>query len=254
MRGGRLGPGRVMRWLALLVLGIGAMLGFKAGKLVRRARGRLPQPPALRLLGPSGAVSASRFAALKAGRGRIGPSDAAVTIVVFQTYGCGFCARLAPILDSLRQVFPRDLALVERSFLPTAVQPSLLWHLSVECAADQGRLAEYQAVLYRHLDLAGARGGWLQLADSAGVTDSARFYGCVRSQADRNRIERDTKLAHHLGVVGTPTMVINGTVIVGARTYIALVAAVTDLLAEHSQIGRVSSRSSNDTSQIRAGS
>jgi thiol-disulfide isomerase/thioredoxin len=161
---------------------------------------------------------------------RIGPRSARVTVVVFGTYGCGYCNTFSHTLDSLRAAFPRDVAVVSYTYAPTLSRESLIWHLSAECAADQGRFGVYDSLLYGHLEFAANHNGWLALADTAGINDLAAFYGCVRTEADRARLLASTRLGERLGVRGTPTFVINGILGEGTRSFADLARFTAEVI------------------------
>jgi protein-disulfide isomerase len=215
-------------------LGVGAaalialLISHSGGGVLRYVVSALPARSAG--AGRSGYVSRELFDSVASAGHRVGPPGARVTIVVFGTYGCGYCNSFSRALDSLQTAFPRDVAVVSYAYDPVLSRASLTWHLSAECAADQGRFGTYHRLLFAHLALAADHDGWLALADSAGIRDLARFYGCVRTEADRDRVVAATRLGERLGVRATPTSVINGTLARGSRSFAELAEFVTETL------------------------
>ncbi|MGH7583809.1 MAG: DsbA family protein [Gemmatimonadales bacterium] len=170
---------------------------------------------------------------------RVGPPEADVVLVVFSEYACGHCIAFEPTLEHLRARFPDHVAVVYRHFLPMMERGTLRIHLAAECAADQGRFAEYNHAVFAHASLMSTRNGWLRLGDSAGIPDMARFVGCTRAETDRARIDHDNQVATSIGVIGTPTTFINGLRVVGEVPF-----AMLDSMVAY-QLDRLRPRSAN---------
>jgi predicted DsbA family dithiol-disulfide isomerase len=67
---------------------------------------------------------------------RIGPDDAAVTIVVWSDFLCPYCAAEAPVLDRLRREHPQDVRVIYRHY-PLPMHPGA--DLAAEAAVEAGR-------------------------------------------------------------------------------------------------------------------
>ena len=147
-------------------------------------------------------------------------------LVVFESYSCGYCAVFARTLDSLRNMFPTRLTIVVRSFTPGADQRTLRAYHGALCAGEQGRFAEYRRLMYALPTVAADRNGWFAIADSAGIGDRARFYGCVMTAKYDQRLTADTEAARDLGVSATPTFILAGELVVGTRPLAQLASAV----------------------------
>lgn len=152
----------------------------------------------------------------------LGPDDADVVIVVFANAACGHCAEFHKTLERLLDRYPDHVAVRYRHYVPTMDRPTLRMHLGAECAADQGKFAEYTALTYRRHNLLGERRGWQDAADSVGVPDMAEFVGCTEGRRYFQRVVDDNDAAERVGVAATPTAFLNGVRIVGAAPFESL--------------------------------
>jgi protein-disulfide isomerase len=152
---------------------------------------------------------------LRGGAPMRGRADAPVTVVMFCDFQCPRCAEAAPVVDKLSSTYPSDMRVVYRHFpierthadAGRAAEASL-------CALEQGRFWDmYHSMLANQteLDLSGLirQGGDLGL-------DSPAFARCLESGRHRADWTRDQKDGIALGVAGTPTFFVNGTLIEGA--------------------------------------
>lgn len=136
----------------------------------------------------------------------LGNDSAAVTIVEFADFECGFCKRFHEYADSLHargkafKVVYRHFPLSNHRFAIPAARAS-------ECASEQGQFEAMHRVLYAHADSLGLA-PWAWFAQKAGVADSAAFEQCVRANTPLPSLARDTLDARRLGVNGTPALLI----------------------------------------------
>jgi protein-disulfide isomerase len=213
-------PNRAMRFGTQLLYGIAVVLVVVTIRDRLLARGGSSLRAAS--VAPQGAIDAGTFYTLATEGQRIGPPDAAVTVVVFSNYLCGHCAQFEATLSRLRERYPDHLTVVMKHFVPTRDRNQLSNQMGAECAADQGRFAEYNHLFFRMGQQLVVNDPWLQVADSIRIPDHDRFVGCVRSNKYALRVKRDTEEAKKLGVDGTPTSFINGRRAVGAVALDAL--------------------------------
>ena len=146
-----------------------------------------------------------------AGRGhRIGPLDAAVTIVEFSDFECPACRRFATeTFPALQQRFPGQVSLLYRHYPLRSHLAALPAARAAECAAAQGRFEAFHDVLFAQGDsLRALAFGWL--AKEAGVADLPSFDRCAKSTARVPAIEMDLAEVRRIGGQGTPTLVVNG--------------------------------------------
>jgi protein-disulfide isomerase len=137
----------------------------------------------------------------------LGQDDAPVTIVEFSDFQCGFCAKFALYMDSLRalginvRVIYRHFPLQTHTFAIPAIRAS-------ECAAEEGKFTSMHALLFNHADSLGIA-SWWWFAKAAGLQDSVRFHKCLARTGPIPALVRDSAAARQLGIRGTPTLLIH---------------------------------------------
>lgn len=145
---------------------------------------------------------------------RIGSDSAKVTIIEFADFECGHCVRFSDRFAIWRERYGDDVALVFRHFPLEHNRYAFATAVAAECAAAQGR---FEAM---HNGLFAARARFdgrtmVSFAVAAGVPDTAAFAACLHSEAMAARVRRDRDYIARLGAPGTPTLIINGEVILG---------------------------------------
>lgn len=141
----------------------------------------------------------------------LGSEDARVVITEFVDFQCPFCARLAPRLDSIRGMFPQDVAVVLHHY-PLRTHPEAMTAaIAVECAHRQGRVEPYIQSLFLVQETLESE-PWSSLARGAGVPDLEVFRRCLQLPQDSfPRIQAGLSLAREAGIRATPTLWVNGT-------------------------------------------
>lgn len=142
-----------------------------------------------------------------------------VTIDVYQDFLCPFCRKLEDEAGpTLRQLIDTKQARVVYhpvAFLDRAStnQYSTRSAASAGCASDQDRIVEYSSALYARQPAEGGPGltddDLIQVAASVGIINPA-FAQCVRGGTYRPWIDRVNDGASRRGVIGTPTVFVNG--------------------------------------------
>ena len=158
-----------------------------------------------------------------------GPATAPVTIVEFSDFECPFCGRLFPTLKAVEKIYLDRVRIVYRQFPLRKIHP--LAQKAAEaslCAGEQGRFWDMHDSLFgdqEHLtvDDLKARAVALKL-------DTATFNACLDSGKQVAAIDRDIADGAKAGVTGTPTMFINGRMMVGAQPYAQIQAVIEDEL------------------------
>lgn len=160
---------------------------------------------------------------------RIGPEDAAVTLVTFSDFECPTCAFLATEeFPRLREKYPGRVALVYRHWPLSRHRFAYPAARAAECAAQQGRFEDFHDVVYAQQDSIGVK-TFAEMASEAGVPDLGRFETCAGDTEPVPSIEADIAKAVELGGIGTPTLVVNGLLLRGR-----IRSAVLDSIAEAS--------------------
>jgi protein-disulfide isomerase len=220
---------------ALVVMGVAALA--TTALVVRNKFGPLPPTPRYDL--PQRVDGWQSF--VREGN-RIGPADAAVTIVEFSDFQCPFCKLHAERLDRLRRARPEDIRIVFRHFPVTEQHPHAYnAALASECAGEQGRFEAYREALFRQQERIG-KTGWTDFARQAAVPDVDGFGRCMSERRYARRIAADMRAGKKLGVPATPTILINQWKVVGAPDEPKLDSLVEEAL-----------RSARSTAQVERG-
>jgi protein-disulfide isomerase len=171
------------------------------------------------------AIAANREALESAAHPSIGPAEAAVTVVEFFDYRCGFCRRMVPRLDALlaahddvRVVFVEFPVLGPDSL--RAAQASLaVWRRDPEIYPDVHR-----AIMAAD-DLSAP--ALVAIAEEHGL-DGDRLVEDMQSAAVRDRLAANHRLAREIGVEGTPAFIIGDVFMPGAVPVEQLEAAIAE--------------------------
>jgi protein-disulfide isomerase len=145
-----------------------------------------------------------------------GPADARVTIIEFADFQCPYCQRSVATLEKVLARYPQDVRLVYRHL------PIEKLHLRARAAAEAAACAEEQGAFWPYHDklfannFALERDDLVRYAGELGL-DTGKFTACVDEQRYRAKIDRDLAAAHSLGMDGTPTFVVNGILVAGAK-------------------------------------
>lgn len=146
---------------------------------------------------------------------RRGGSDPLVTWVVFLDYQCPFCGRLDQTMEDMLRAFDGKLRVVVRH-LPLGFHKNA--HLAAEAAqaaGEQGRYWDYHARLMSN-QRALTRADLVRYARDIGL-DSVRFEAALDDGRYAALVDADAREAETLAIRGTPTSVLNGRVLVGAK-------------------------------------
>ena len=162
---------------------------------------------------------------------RLGKADAPVQIVIFSDPQCPFCKKLTEETEpQLIDTFVKtgQAAITYRHF--TFLGPeSLQIAKAMECAGEQGQFWGFHDLAFKQqfpenagLATEDAMQGWAKSLK----LDTARFKTCLQDPQIVQRIQADTDLGRKLGVVGTPTLFINGKPMPGALPFAFLKGAI----------------------------
>ncbi len=149
---------------------------------------------------------------------RTGAKEPQVTVVIFSDFQCPYCAGFEQRFAQARRDAGLRVAVVYRQFpLQMTHRFALDAARASECASDQDRFQAYHDTLFKWQDSLG-RTPWSRIASASGVPDTVKFAGCMKTHVVDARIKADQAAAEQIGVEGTPTFVINGTLYQGSLT------------------------------------
>lgn len=142
---------------------------------------------------------------------RIGPDNARMVITEFVDFRCPYCRSLAPVLDSVFAAFDGDVALEIHHFPLAIHELALPTAVAAECADRQGKFRPMYHALYEQMDSVGKR-AWRELAADPRIGDIRAFEACMHIPAEQfSRIAAGRALGERIGITGTPTVYVNGT-------------------------------------------
>jgi protein-disulfide isomerase len=173
----------------------------------------------------------------------MGKPNAPITIVEFTDIQCPFCRRFeTEIFPELKRDYidtgkvrfiSRDLPLPFHPYAMQAAEAS-------RCADDQKKFWEFRDAVLVSSDLP-TRETILTSAETIGI-DLRAFRVCLDSEKYKSQVEADANAADALQIHGTPTFVIaetdehelDGTRLVGARSYSAFQSTIDQMISKHS--------------------
>jgi len=151
-----------------------------------------------------------------------GPENAPVTLVEYSDLECPVCARMQEELET--DIVPKygdKLRVVFKEFPLVAIHD---WALTAAIAAqctyqiDPAKYVDFRSAVYKNqasINGDHARDLLLHAGAEAGV-DNMKLAACIDSKDSLPRVEANIREADALGVAQTPTMFINGRILVGA--------------------------------------
>jgi protein-disulfide isomerase len=170
----------------------------------------------------------------------LGSPDAPVTIIEYSEYLCPYCRRFAletlPLIEE-EYIDTGKVKLVFRDF-PGHGQPAAAIAMVPECAADQGKFWEMQLLLFERAE---------EWSESEDILETFRSYAeeiqmdpneltnCLELGTPWDRIMEDYQLGQQDGVSGTPSFLINGSVIEGAQPFEEFQRVIEEQLAKSGQ-------------------
>jgi len=124
---------------------------------------------------------------------------------------------MEPVLKRLLAEHKDDVRLVWKDFPLEGHPDARPAAEAARCAADQGKFWEYHDKLFTNQQALGRS----RLKDYARQLklEASAFASCVDTAAHRGDVERALSEAANLGVLATPTVFINGRLVVGAVPY-----------------------------------
>jgi len=160
----------------------------------------------------------------------IGPDDAAVTIIEFADFNCGYCRRfhneifpmlLAEYQDNILFVY-RDFPVVGGGAVGAAAAHA------ANCAAEQDAFWEYHDALYTGIYNM-TSDGFAMYAEDLDL-DMEAFQACQESNRYADEVLGDYTDARAVNVSGTPTFFINGRLLVGAQPFAVFAQIINEEL------------------------
>lgn len=169
----------------------------------------------------SGETASSEIYKVPAGPSAVrGKATAKLTLVVFSDFECPFCKKVSATIDQVMQEYGDELRVVFKHRPLAFHEHALQAALAAEAAGEQGKFWEMQDRLFKDTQ-ALTQDRLAVLAAELGL-DVSRFRAALEDPRLKQRVKDDGEQAERLGVLGTPTLFINGRKVMGARSFAVL--------------------------------
>jgi len=159
-----------------------------------------------------------------------GNENAKVKIIEFSDFECPFCGGLTKTLDKVLRKYGRAVSLSFKAF-PLSRHPNApLAHQASLCAHDQGKFWPYHDKLFESQQA-------LQRADLEKYAgdfklDITKFKQCLDSGEKFAKVQKELLEGQEAGVRSTPTLFINGKIVVGNVPQEAIEEVINEELAK----------------------
>jgi len=146
-----------------------------------------------------------------------GPDDAAVTIIEFADYQCGYCAQVRATTDQIIEAYPTQVKFVFRDY-PIPKHPrAARMSEAANCAKEQGKFWEYHNHLFDNMR-ANADTDLKKYATELEL-DADSFNACLDEGRYAEEVQKDFEDGQAVGVSGTPAFFVNGRMVAGALPF-----------------------------------
>lgn len=143
-----------------------------------------------------------------------GNAKAPVTVVVFSDFECGACRTLSPTLTQLRRLYGEDVRVGLVNYPLRNHDGARQAAVGMVCAQNEGRFWPMYDELFKYRP--GADAEWVVEAAASLDVNVEKFRACMSAESSLNRLQQEIAFGRQLGVSGTPTIFVNGRMIVGA--------------------------------------
>jgi protein-disulfide isomerase len=162
-----------------------------------------------------------------------GSADAAVTMVYFTDFQCGYCRKF------VKETLPK----IEEQYIRTGKVRLVFRHLAIlgeasiqaarasSCAFDQGKFWEYHDTLFASTSPMAFNAARLKQYAKDLRLDEQSFGTCFDKQVYGKRVEAETLMGRALGATGTPAFLMNGQLVLGAYPFEAFQQGLDGILA-----------------------
>lgn len=215
-------------WGSVFMVAVGLLIvalvyfGFLTFNSIRHIqRGEIYNPEANLWMTPEQLADSQKLAAdlLSDNDPWLGAEQPLVNIVAFEDFGCPFCQENQPDIKKMIGKFGSIIRFTVKDFPNEGLhQGAFDAHLAAGCANDQGRFWEYRDLLYKNQGDGFTRSQLKDLAKSLGL-DMLQFNDCLDTDKHNQEVRQDYAAGVNMEVAGTPSYVVNGSLIPGEITY-----------------------------------
>lgn len=153
-----------------------------------------------------------------------GPATAPITIVEYSDFQCTYCQKTQPTIQQFWDQNPGKVFHIFKNFPLVSIHPSAEPAARAALAANkQGKFWEYRKLLFENQQNLSQQ-TFEQFAQQLGM-NLEQFKADMESPEIKALIQKDMQEALKIGVQSTPTFIINGTEVQGARSICTFVEA-----------------------------
>jgi protein-disulfide isomerase len=174
-----------------------------------------------------------------------GTPGASVVVVLFSDFECPYCKEEAKSLRSnLLATYPKEVRLYFKDLPLVQIHPwAMPASLAGRCIFRQnpGAFWEYHDWIYEHqgeINADNLKSKILEFAKNVKDIDTVQLERCMDSKATAAEIEKSMKEAKALGVSATPTLFVNGRLLVGQQATWANLRPVIDYEIEYQKTAK----------------
>jgi len=148
----------------------------------------------------------------------LGADNPIVNVIVYESFACPFCQGDQPTLKKVLEKFGPLLRLTVKDFPTEGIHPGVFEaHLAAGCANEQGAYWPYHDLLFENQGNFDKKNLKL-LSKNLGI-DIAQFDKCLDDEKYATEIRQDYSEGVDLDIAGTPTYVVNGSILGGSISY-----------------------------------
>lgn len=143
----------------------------------------------------------------------IGAPDAPITIIAFIDFECPYCRRSFATFESIRETYGPVVRVIFKHFPLEVIHPSAgVAGIAAQCAHQQNAFWEYYQHIFTASDVSDQA---LTTYASALGLNMSTFAQCQTGPSARGHVQQDLSDGTAIGVRGTPTYIVNGTMYEG---------------------------------------
>lgn len=191
------------RFLSAALVGASLVM---AGSLVHRELANRDSPAAMEYAKPEWVPTWPSLLDIGV---RLGNPRAPVKIVEFGDFECPYCKAFNAAEATVRKQLGDSVSVTFVHFPLTMHRFARGASRAAECAEALTRFDQMKDALFAKQDSFGLK-SWASFAQDVGIQDTTSFHKCALDTARVPRIEAGLAAGAHLGVHGTPTIIING--------------------------------------------
>lgn len=213
---------KVLTNIATLVIAVCCL--FVTGILLKREVGNRPATS-------RGPVAVTNWKDYARGGQYIGDSLVPVQILVFSDYQCPSCGNFAGMVKRTMEKYPQEVSVIYQHFPLSYHEDAFDAAKYAECAARQGAFESFHYALVNNQRQIGKL-SWGKFAKEANVGDSIALRNCFDSGGADSIVYSSIKQGTDLGILGTPTIIVNGLRLASMPNEMEFDAMISSLLTQ----------------------